>query len=291
MMSSYHVGTLSKTSIGILNASPQGDQGSQSREDFLEPRFWKKAELCRKQSVSWDTRIFTFRLQHNKQILGLPTGQHLMLKLKDTSPANTMIIKAYTPISKTDRRGTMELLVKIYFPSSTTKAGRLTTALDRLPIGSTVEFKGPVGGCRYIGKGHISLNGKEHHVDSFRMICGGSGITPIFQVLRAIMEDPQDSTTCVVIDSNRMEEDILCRAELDALAAKSELKCTVIHTLTKPSSTWTGCRGRISENLLRKHAAPNERCMALICGPPSMEQSVHQILLAQGWRESDLVFF
>jgi nitrate reductase (NAD(P)H) len=291
MMSRYHIGTLSKGALYILKDESREDQGQTSGDVFLEPRFWKKAELCDKKSVSCDTKIFTFKLQHDKQILGLPTGQHLMMVVKDFSSAGKSIIRAYTPISQTDQQGFVELLVKMYYPTVALEGGKMTMALDRLPIGSTVEFKGPIGKFTYLGKGRVAVNGKAHQVSAFRTICGGSGITPIFQVVRAVMQDPEDTTTCVVIDGNRMEEDILCRAELDAFAASTDLKCTVVHTLTKASSTWTGHRGRVSEQLLREYAPPGKRSMALICGPAPMERSVHQILLAQGWKESDLVFF
>jgi len=287
-MLDYHIGTLSKTAIEALKDASQEEQGQDSSEVFLEPRCWKKAKLCKKLRVSWDTRIFTFQLQHEEQTVGLPTGQHLMLKIK---AANKSIIRAYTPISQADRKATMELLVKIYAATTTTKGGQMTTALDELQIGATVEFKGPIGKFRYLGRGKIILNEKERQVNSFRMICGGSGITPIFQVLRTVMQDPEDTLNCVVIDGNRMEEDILCRAELDAFVNMRGPQCTIVHSLTKATETWTGRRGRISKELLEEYASPSEGSMVLICGPESMEKSVKEILLALGWNEADLVFF
>jgi len=291
MMADYHIGTLSKAAMEGLKDTSQEEQGQCSSEVFLEPRSWKKAELCKKQIVSRDTRIFTFQLQHEEQTVGLPTGQHLMLKIKDPSVANKSIIRAYTPISQTDRKATMELLVKIYAATNTTKGGQMTTALDGLQIGATVEFKGPIGKFRYLGRGKITLNEKEREVNSFRMICGGSGITPIFQVLRAVMQGPEDMLNCVVIDGNRMEEDILFRAELDAFANMKAPQCTIVHSLTKATETWTGRRGRISKELLEEYASPSEGSMVLICGPESMEKSAKEILLALGWKEADIVLF
>jgi nitrate reductase (NAD(P)H) len=294
MMPEYHIGTLDPLSMEILKnrtTSQDDEQISKTGETFLQPRAWKKAQLCSKISVSWDTRLFTFKLDHDNQILGLPTGQHLMLKLKDSS-SNESIIRPYTPISETDQKATVDLLVKVYFDTPACKGGKMTMALDKIDIGSTVEFKGPIGKLTYLGKGRVRLNQNEKQVRSFRMICGGSGITPIFQVLRAVMQDPEDRTSCVVLEGNRLEEDILCRAELDAFAAAEDpSKCTIVHTLTKPSSQWTGRRGRISEELLKEYARPQEGSLALICGPEGMEKSVREILLALGWNESDLVFF
>ena len=316
MMPQHHIGTLDPISSEILKLGVQEQDTSRvnSNQDFLDSKLWRKAQLINKRSVSWDARIFTFKLDHETQSLGLPTGQHLMMKIKDdNSSQNKSIIRAYTPISETSQRGTLELLVKIYYdmsnpdprnvgnnPSKT--GGKMTMALDRLVLNSTVEFKGPVGKLQYLGKGRVLLNAKERQVSAFRMICGGSGITPIFQVLRAVMQDEEDNTECVVLDSNRMEEDILCREELDRFVQtaadlksqpiwKARNKCEVLHTLTKPLPTWSGLRGRISVELLKRHCSPRKDCLVLICGPGSMERAVRELLTSLGWHESDLVFF
>jgi nitrate reductase (NAD(P)H) len=105
------------------------------------------------------------------------------------------------------------------------------------------------------------------------------------------MEDSQDPTKCVVLDGNRLEEDILCRSELDEYVKTDSEKCTVVHTLTKGPENWTGRRGRISEELIKEFAPPEEESMVILCGPGAMEQSAKKVLLAQGWAESDLHFF
>lgn len=292
MMREYHIGTLDEASREELKSEPDRQKPSlDSPEIFLQSRFWMKAKLCKKRTVSHDSRIFTFALEHDKQVLGLPTGQHLMLKLQDPSPRKEHIVRAYTPISETDSLGTLELLVKIYFATPSSKGGKMTMALDNLTIGSLVEFKGPVGKFTYLGKGKVILNGKARVVQSFRMICGGSGITPIFQVLRAVMQDPEDTTTCVVLNANRKEEDILCKDDLDAFAAADSRNCSIIHTLTSASSSWTGLRGRISAQHLKEYVPPREGTMVLICGPEAMEKSVSQTLLEHGWDKSDIVLF
>jgi nitrate reductase (NAD(P)H) len=289
MMSDYHIGTLDKTSLEALKNGSSASS-DEPRPEFLQSRVWTKATLTEKKNVSWDTRILVFDLEHDKQTLGLPIGQHLMIKVQDPT-TNEAVIRSYTPISDTNLIGKMELLVKIYFPSDTIPGGKMTMALDKLPIGSAIDCKGPTGRFEYLGSGRVSISGKERQLRSFKMICGGTGITPIFQVLRAIMQDTQDPTTCVVLDGNRQEKDILCRSDLDAFVAIDDRKCTVVHTLTKASDSWNGRRGRISEELLAEYAAPEEQSMVLVCGPGPMEQSSRATLLAQGWAESDLHFF
>lgn len=289
MMPDYHIGTLDKVSLEALKTNAS-KVSRESRPVFLQSRAWSKTKLSEVKNVSWDTRIFVFDLEHGKQTLGLPIGQHLMIKVPDPVTKET-IIRSYTPISDTSLEGKMELLVKIYFSSDTRPGGKMTMALDKLSLGAEIECKGPTGRFEYLGNGRVLLSGKERKVRSFKMICGGTGITPIFQVFRAVMMDPQDPTTCVVLDGNRSEEDILCKAELDAYVAMDSRKCTLVHTLTKGSEDWKGRRGRISEELLMEYAPPGEESMAILCGPEAMEKSAQKILLDQGWKESDLHFF
>lgn len=170
----------------------------------------------------------------------------------------------------------------------------MTTALDALPLGSVIECKGPTGRFEYLDRGRVLISGKERFVKSFVMICGGTGITPVFQVLRAVMQDEQDETKCVLLDGNRLEEDVLLKKELDefeALDGKKE-KCKIVHTLTKGGESWTGRRGRIDGELIRQHAgAPDGETMVLVCGPEAMEKASKKTLLSLGWKEENLHYF
>ncbi|KAI9762038.1 MAG: adenyl-nucleotide exchange factor sse1 [Chaenotheca gracillima] len=291
MMSKYHVGTLDDASKMILSQGEiQSDHSSEKREIFLQSRSWTKAVLQEKKTISWDTRLFTYELEHENQVLGLPIGQHLMVRLRDPVTREA-IIRSYTPISDPKMKGRLELLVKIYFDTKAGIGGKMTKAMEALPIGHFVDFKGPIGKFEYLGGGRCSINGRARSVKSFCMICAGSGVTPIFQVLRAVMQDKNDPTRCVVLDGNRLVEDILCREELDAFAAEHADRCQLVHTLTQAPKDWQGLRGRISSELLREHLVNDGETLVLICGPEALEKSIHTALGEQGWQDSDLLFF
>ncbi|KAK4553703.1 hypothetical protein LTR86_009201 [Recurvomyces mirabilis] len=295
MMTDYHIGRLDEEGRAALSGEDvQPDPSATPSPTFLDSRAWKKAILHTKTTVSWDTRIFTFRLENDEQTLGLPTGQHLMIRLRDPVTREA-IIRSYTPISETTKAGYMDVLVKVYFDSKERQGGKLSQALDALPIGHFVDFKGPIGKFGYTGKGLCSINGKERKVKNFLMISGGSGITPIYQVFRAVMQDKTDMTKCVVLNGNRLLEDILCKADLDALAKDNEDRCRLLYTLTKAPDDWQGLQGRIAAPLLKEHcdrsAFEEGGAMVLICGPEALEKSVHQALLEIGWKDEDLLFF
>lgn len=291
-MPGYHVGTLDEASKLVLSEGEVQESADSSicRSTFLQPRAWTKAVLCQKKTVSWDTRIFTYRLEHEDQTLGLPIGQHLMVRLRDPVTREA-IIRSYTPISDVSKKGFLELLVKVYFDTGAAKGGKMTKAMDALPVGHSVDFKGPIGKFEYLGKGKCVINGSPKQVRSLVMICGGSGITPIFQVFRAVMQDKEDTTKCVVFDGNRLAEDILCKEELDGLALGNDHRCKLLYTLTKGTDDWTGLRGRISGELVKEHCTKSDDTLVLVCGPEALEKSIHVALLGQGWRDEQLLFF
>lgn len=293
MMPEYHIGTLDEASRRLLNESEVKPESSEPRPVFLDPRSWSKAILHSKKIISWDTRLYTYKLEHEDQVLGLPTGQHLMIRVRDPV-SREATIRSYTPVSQATERGYMDVLVKVYFDEKEKKGGKMTQALDALPIGHSVDFKGPIGKFEYLGGGRCAINFVERTVKRFVMICGGSGITPIYQVLRAVMQDHSDPTRCLVLDGNRLLEDILCKADLDRFAMDNEKKCKLLYTLTQGPENWEGLRGRIAKPLLEEHVGaglPNKETLVLVCGPESMEKSVHLALKELGWQDEDLLFF
>ncbi|KAA8894892.1 nitrate reductase [Sphaerosporella brunnea] len=289
MMPKYHIGTLSPAAREALLNSSLAPDTSAPTETFLNPRAWRPSTFIAKKQVSWDSRIFTFALDSETQRLGLPVGQHLMIRLKDAN--GKTIVRPYTPLSTDAKKGVVDILIKVYFDDEKTgtKGGEMTLALDALPLGQKLEFKGPLGKFTYLGGGQFSLDGNPRTAKSMAMVCGGSGITPIFAVLRAVMEDPQDPTTCFVLDGNRQEADILCREELDELHKANPSKMQLVHTLTAPTHSWTGRTGRIDKGLVEEAAKGTD--LWLVCGPPGMEKSVREILTGMGVQAENMVFF
>nr|POE94658.1 nitrate reductase [nadph] [Quercus suber] len=296
MMPDYHIGSLDEEGRAALggdgDAAP--DASNELKPTFLESKAWKKAILSKKTTVSWDTRIFTFKLDHEEQTLGLPTGQHLMIRLRDPVTREA-IIRSYTPISESHQKGTIDVLIKVYFAKDGQPGGKMSMGLEALPIGHFVDFKGPIGKFEYLSPGLCSINNVRRNIKHFVMICGGSGITPIYQVFRAVMQVAEDPTKCTVLDGNRLLEDILCKTELDAFSQLSSEKCQLLYTLTQAPDDWTGLKGRIAAPLLKQYADrplfADGEAMVLICGPEALEKSAHKALLELGWKDEDLLFF
>lgn len=290
MMPGYHIGTLDAAGK-IALSEPQSEVATnEPRETFLQPRAWTKAVLDSKQRISADTVIFSFILEHDSQTLGLPVGQHLMIRLRDPV-SREAIIRPYTPISEITRKGQLDVLIKLYLDEGPDKSGKMSKAINSIPIGHGVDFKGPIGKFVYMGKGLCFVNGAEKRVKKFAMICGGSGITPIYQVFRAVMRDKADPTTCTLLNGNRLVEDILCKEDLDALLKGNEDRGEIVYTLTKAPETWQGLKGRINGELTRKHCHRDDDTMVLVCGPEALEKGIHIALKEQGWTDDQILFF
>ncbi|KAI1423920.1 nitrate reductase [Xylaria sp. FL1777] len=295
MLVDYHIGTLDKASQALLaNSEEAPPENAPPREVFLQHKTWTKAILSAKKGVSPDTKIFTFALEHAEQAVGLPVGQHLTIRLRDPVTREA-IMRSYTPLSPPGAKGSLDVLVKIYRDTATRKGGRMTQALDALPLGHAVDFRGPHGRFEYLGRGLCRVSGRARRARRFVMVCGGSGITPVFAVLRAVLADRDDPTACVLLDGNRAEEDILCRAELDALLAGNEHRCRLSYVLTRPGPAWTGGRGRVDAALVAREVGPctsaDGEDIVLVCGPKALEESVLSIFTGMGWKKEDMVFF
>jgi nitrate reductase (NAD(P)H) len=326
MMPTYHIGTLAPTTKPLL--SQEEEHSTSSSTVFLSPKTWRRALITHKTDISPNTKIFTFTLPAPTQSLGLPVGQHLMIRLRDPVTREA-IIRAYTPLPSEDSPADgatepeasdtttaltttttppatppppsatqLRVLIKIYRDTPHQKGGKMTQALDSLPLGHPVEFKGPVGKFEYLGHGRCRTNGRERTVRKFVMVCGGSGVTPIFAVLQAVVDEMKEGREggpeCVVLDGNQGVEDILLRGELEGLVGRGGGRCRVVHTLSRAPPMWEGGRGRMDRGLFeREVGAPSGEgdAMVLVCGPEGMERATREAFLGMGWAEEDLLFF
>ncbi|XP_010670929.2 nitrate reductase [NADH] [Beta vulgaris subsp. vulgaris] len=243
------------------------------RNVALNPRERISCKLIEKVSLSHDVRRFRFGLPSKDHVLGLPVGKHIFLC---ANVDDKLCMRAYTPSSTVDEVGYFDLVVKIYFKGQHPKfpnGGIMSQHLDSLELGSIVEVKGPLGHIEYLGKGNFTVHGKAKYAKKLAMIAGGTGITPIYQVMQAILKDPEDETEMNVVYANRTEDDILLREELDNWADEFRERVKVWYVVEKGPEGWRYDTGFISEKILREHIPEvGDDVLALTCGPPPMIQ-------------------
>ncbi|XP_022417732.1 NADH-cytochrome b5 reductase 1 isoform X6 [Delphinapterus leucas] len=151
--------------------------------------------------------------------------------------------------------------------------------LDSLKAGDVVEFRGPSGLLTYAGKGMFSIQPNKKSLPEPRvarklgMIAGGTGITPMLQLIQAILKDPEDPTQCFLLFANQTEKDIILREDLEELQARHPDHFTLWFTLDHPPEDWAYSKGFVSADMIQEHLpAPGEDVLLLLCGPPPMVQ-------------------
>ncbi|XP_029018811.1 NADH-cytochrome b5 reductase 3 [Betta splendens] len=235
--------------------------------------------LIDKQIVSHDTRRFRFALPSAAHVLGLPIGQHIYLSARIDG---NLVVRPYTPVSSDDDKGYVDLVVKIYFKGVNPKfpeGGKMSQYLESLKINDTIDFRGPSGLLVYKGKGVFAIQPDKKSpavtqtVRHVGMIAGGTGITPMLQVITAMMKDPQDRTVCHLLFANQTEKDILLRPELEEIQVNNPDRFHLWFTLDRAPTDWEYSQGFISEDMVREHLPPpSDDTLIVMCGPPPMIQ-------------------
>lgn len=233
--------------------------------------------LIEKHEISHDTKRFRFGLPSLEHIIGLPIGQHIHL-IADIN--GETVIRAYTPVSSDEDKGYVDLVIKIYarnvhpkFPNG----GKMSQYVDNLKIGETIAFRGPTGKMQYTGNGIFAIRrpnkaAVDIKVEFINMIAGGTGITPMLQLVREILVRANEThLKMALLFANQSENDILLREELDELATKYSDNFKVWYTVDTASDSWSYSKGFVNVDMIRDHLyPPSKKTVVLMCGPPPM---------------------
>ena len=134
--------------------------------------------------------------------------------------------------------------------------------------GSQIYVNGPFGG--------FSLDREPGQ--GFVLIAGGIGITPMRSMLLT-MRDRGDVRPVILFYADRDSEALIHRAELTRMTR--EMSLTLVLVLETPPDAWTGERGRIDANLLRRYLPVQfKRYQYFMCGPAAMMDAVEGHLAA-----------
>ncbi|CAH8561616.1 unnamed protein product [Schistosoma curassoni] len=227
--------------------------------------------------ITHDTIRLKLGLPTADHVLGLPAGNHVYFSAKIDG---NMVVRPYTPITLDTQKGYVDFVIKVYkgnvnpkFP----KGGVMSQYLASLPIDGFIDVRGPSGKLEYKGCGlfHIKPDLRSSpnpvKVKHVNMICGGSGITPMFQLLSYILQSKDDTTQIAMVFANVSEKDIILRDELENFKDKYPNHFRLWYTLNEAPERWAYSTGYVNEQMLQEHIYPvkDNDTITLICGPPS----------------------
>jgi len=219
----------------------------------LDPENFVPFKLKEVLPVSHNTKTFRFSLPSEEHVLGLPVASCVLTKT-DSPNSDQSVIRPYTPTTDEYTKGYFDLVVKKY-PN-----GLASSAIHDLKVGDEILVKGPITKISYVPNMKKEIG----------MLAGGTGITPMLQVIRKIVSNPEDKTKVSLIFGNIEEQDILLRNELDDLAKKHP-NFKVFYTLDKPPSGWSQGSGHINEEMVKQNLPPpSQDSLIMVCGPPGM---------------------
>jgi len=262
-------------------------------------------KVLRRTQISHDVCRLRFELPADSPVLGLPVGKSVKVfgpniaagkeswnprtdregtvfprdagsgegdVSRETGEWKDEIVRKYTPCTLDCHTGYFDIMFKVYKAGTNERfpdGGKMSQFMNTLKVGETLDFQGPFGHVQYLGRSEWKGKyGTRKHVG---MICGGSGITPMLQVIQAILMDRSDNTKISLLYANQTEEDILCRSLLEGLVLEHKGRFKCWYTLDRPPQDWQFSAGFINDDMIRDHLpAPSNDTLVLLCGPPPM---------------------
>ncbi|KZT02097.1 ferredoxin reductase-like protein [Laetiporus sulphureus 93-53] len=243
-----------------INFSAKAATSKAQQKSPLDPQNFVEFKLKHVEPYNHNTAKYVFELPDGHASL-LPIASCVVVKSAEDSPhplndeKGKPIIRPYTPISPPEQEGELNFLIKHY------DNGRMSKYIYELKPGEKLAIKGPIMKIPY------KIN--EH--DQVGMIAGGTGITPMYQILEYALKDPSNKTKFTLIFANISERDILLREEFDALKKAHPDTFNVIYTLDQPGSNWKGYKGYVNREMIKQNIAPatlGDKVKVFVCGPP-----------------------
>ncbi|MEI8133488.1 MAG: FAD-binding oxidoreductase [bacterium] len=155
------------------------------------------------------------------------------------------------------------------------KGGKVSNFInDKLQVGDSVDVMIPMGSF----SPHIDPTHKKNYV----LFAGGSGITPMLSIVKAILEK-EPKSTIVLLYGNNDEKSIIFKDEIESLALNHHEKFRAIQILATPPATYpllhTGMMTVEKDlALIENYVGLNLDNEFFICGPGPMMNNAMAVL-------------
>lgn len=224
---------------------------------FKDNGEWIDLKLKDSWNISANTKHYVFELNSPDDVSGLVTASCVLAKY--VTPKGNNVIRPYTPVSDVNQKGTIEFVIKTY------PEGKFSKHVYDLKPNDTVSFKGPI----------VKWKWEPNQFKHISLIGGGSGITPLFQLLHEITKNPKDNTKVDLFYGSLTKDDILLKKELDKIASEHPDQVNIHYFVDKASDDWKGHTGHITKDFLKENLpAPSADAKIFVCGPPPLYKAI-----------------
>ena len=238
----------------------------EQRLTSLSKKEFKDFPVLSNKMLSKDTNLITFKLPSEDHTLGLTVASCLSMSAEIDGQN---VSRPYTPISRRNQKGVAEFVIKSYPPRTDGKPGGMGNHLRSLKPGDTVKMKGPWKKFSYTA----------NEFEEVGMIAGGTGITPMFQILQEILYNEDDNTKVKLLYANKSIDDILIKERLDQLEMDFPGRFKVTYTVDKAPWWWqmkgeTGfvTKGMVGRCIFKPDGKKKRKIF--VCGPQPMMNAV-----------------
>ncbi len=137
------------------------------------------------------------------------------------------------------------------------------------PGDSIIMIRGVPPGYKWIPNQHS-------HV---ALVAGGAGITPIYQLAKGILNNPEDKTRITLVWGVNTDADIFLREEFSALERRFPGRFRAVYAISHPEPGSPYPKGYVTKQVLDEAglgagAAENKDTKVFVCGPPAMEKAL-----------------
>lgn len=192
------------------------------------PKVKQAYKLLEKTRLSPDSFLLRYGLPGGRSILGIDSALPTCIKV-DYHPlveGHKSLSKSYSPVSHPKQTGYFDLVVKSY-PYQ--EGGGVGKYLCDMEVGSSIMAQ--LKGERMMHGSSSVLDRGWNHVG---LVAGGTGIAPLLQIARILLEAEGDSMPNVhLLFVNHKREDILGRDTIEALAKEYPDNFFITYSLTR----------------------------------------------------------
>ncbi|GAP89442.1 putative oxidoreductase NAD-binding domain-containing protein [Rosellinia necatrix] len=259
------LGTVALAGAGVgiysryMRSVAYADSGAPPKAFGSGPAFLS-LQLQSSEVINHNTKKLRFALPTEEHISGLALTSAL---LTFSWPKGCLLpcVRPYTPITRSDEPGIIELMVKKY-PN-----GKQSTHLHSLKPGDSLRFVTPIPGYKWVPNKHPDIT----------LIAGGAGITPMYQLIQGILHNPEDETRITLVFGVNTDADVLLKSEFEDFERKFPGRFKAVYTVSNPVPGSSYPKGYVTKELLQKvvKAGPEkDNTKVFVCGPPAMENAL-----------------